>query len=195
MARLNDRFGRARITQTLVGSRSKEVLDARLDRLSTYGLLSDLGADYVWSLLNSLIQAGCIAVSDSRYPTLALTKLGNEVMRRNKNVPLVMPERAESTTPKKSKRKSSRSAEGHQEPPRNETLFEALRTWRREKAGELGNLPAYVVYTDRTLKELAARMPETQADLLEVPGIGPAKARQYGAETLRVIKKLSGKNR
>jgi superfamily II DNA helicase RecQ len=69
-----------------------------------------------------------------------------------------------------------------------------LRSWRREKAGELGNLPAYVVYTDRTLKELAARMPETQADLLEVPGIGPAKARQYGAETLAVIRRLSGKD-
>ena len=194
VARLNGQFGRDRITQTLVGSRSKEVLDARLDRFSTYGLLSDLGADTVWGLLNALIQAGCIAVSDGRYPTLALTKLGSEVMRRDKNVPLVMPERAESRTPKKPKRKSPRSAEGHQEPPHNELLFEALRTWRREKAGELGNLPAYVIYTDRTLKELAARMPETQADLLAVPGIGPAKARQYGVETLRVIKKLSGKN-
>jgi ATP-dependent DNA helicase RecQ len=195
VARLNGRFGRARITQTLVGSRSKEVLDARLDRFSTYGLLSDLGADHVWGLLNALIEAGCIAASDSRYPTLALTKLGGEVMRRNKSVPLVVPERAESRTPKSLKRKSPRSAEDRQELRHNETLFEALRTWRREKAVELGNLPAYVVYADRTLKELAARMPQTQADLLEVPGIGPAKVRQYGAETLAVIRKLSGKNR
>lgn len=194
VARLNGRFGRARIMQTLVGSRSKEVLDARLDRFSTYGLLSDLGADYVWALLNALIQAGCIAVSNSRYPTIALTKLGSEVMRRKKSVPLVMPEDAGLKTPKKSQRKSPRPAEGYREPPHNETLFEALRSWRREKAGELGNLPAYVVYTDRTLKELAARMPETQADLLEVPGIGPAKARQYGAETLAVIRRLSGKD-
>lgn len=195
VARLNGRFGRARITQTLVGSRSKEVLDARLDRFSTYGLLSDLGADYVWGLLNALIQAGCISVSDSQYPTISLTKLGGEVMRRNKSVPLVMPERAESRTPKRSKRKSPRFSEDHQEPPHNETSFEALRTWRRQKAVELGNLPAYLVYTDRTLKELAARMPQSQADLLEVPGIGPAKARQYGAETLAVIRRLSDKNR
>ncbi len=193
VARLNGRFGRTRITQTLVGSRSKEVLDARLDRFSTYGLLADLGSDYVWGLLNALIQAGCIAASDSRYPTLALTKLGGEVMRCNKSVPLVMPEGAESGPFERSKRKSRRSAAGHQEPPHNETLFKALRSWRREKAVELGNLPAYVVYTDRTLKELAARMPQTQADLLEVPGIGPAKARQYGAETLALIRRLSDK--
>ena len=88
-----------------------------------------------------------------------------------------------------------RSAEDRQELPHNETLFEALRTWRREKAVELGNLPAYVVYTDRTLRELAAGMPQTQVDLLEVPGIGPAKARQYGAETLAVVRRLSGENR
>ncbi len=51
----------------------------------------------------------------------------------------------------------------------------------------------HVVYTDRTLRELAARMPKTQAELLEVAGIGPAKARQYGTETLAVIRKLSEK--
>ena len=56
VARVNGRFGRARIAQTLVGSRSKEVIDARLDQLSTYGLLAEQGADYVWSLLDALIR-------------------------------------------------------------------------------------------------------------------------------------------
>jgi len=51
----------------------------------------------------------------------------------------------------------------------------------------LGNVPAYIVYPDRTLKELARRAPQTEAELLEVRGIGPAKARQFGKETLAVI--------
>ena len=71
VARVNGRFGRGRIAQCLAGSRSKEVLDARLDRLSTYGLLKDLGEDYVWSLLNALIRASCLAVSGGQYPTLS----------------------------------------------------------------------------------------------------------------------------
>jgi len=73
------------------------------------------------------------------------------------------------------------------------TLFEALRAWRREKVSAMGNVPAYIVYPDRTLEELARVKPQSEAELLEVRGIGPAKARQFGAETLAVIRKLGGK--
>ncbi len=92
VARVNGRFGRSRIAQTLVGSRSKDVVDARLDRLSTYGLLRDVGADYVWSLLDTLIRAGCVALSSGKYPTLSLTELGGDVMRRKKTIPLPLPD-------------------------------------------------------------------------------------------------------
>jgi len=74
--------------------------------------------------------------------------------------------------------------------PYDEKLFEALRTWRREKVTAMGNVPAYIVYPDRTLEELARVKPQSEAELLEVRGIGPAKARQFGAETLAVIRKL-----
>ena len=60
----------------LVGSRSKEVIDARLDQLSTYGLLAEQGADYVWSLLDALIRIGCLDLSAGQYPTVSLTPLG-----------------------------------------------------------------------------------------------------------------------
>ncbi len=91
VARVNGRFGRGRIVQTLVGSRSKEVLEAGLDRLSTYGLLKELGTDYAWGLVNTLIRVGCLAVSDGQYPTLSLTPLGWEVMQARQRVPMVLP--------------------------------------------------------------------------------------------------------
>ena len=93
VGRMNGRFGRGRVTQTLVGSHSKEVLDAGLDRLSTYGLLAEEDADYVWSLLDALIKADCIAVSDGKYATISLTALGLEVVHRRKIIPLVLPAR------------------------------------------------------------------------------------------------------
>ncbi len=65
--------------------------------------------------------------------------------------------------------------------------FEALKQWRREKAVRSGGVPAYIIYPDRTLEELARVKPASEADLLEVKGIGPAKARMFGAETLAVI--------
>ncbi len=102
VARVDGRYGRGRIVQTLVGSRSKDVLDVGLDRLSTYGMLRDLGADYVWGLLNTLIRTGCVAVSSGQYPTLSLTELGGEVMRKQKKIPLALP--TATKTPAKSAR-------------------------------------------------------------------------------------------
>lgn len=92
VAHVNARFGRGRIAQCLVGSRSKEMLDARLDRLSTYGLLNEWGEDYVWGLLNALIRAGCLAVSSGQYPTLSLTELGGDIMRKKQKIPMVLPQ-------------------------------------------------------------------------------------------------------
>jgi len=183
VARVNGRFGRARIAQTLVGSRSKEVVDVRLDQLSTYGLLAEQGADYVWSLLDALIRAGCIAVSSGQYPTLSLTELGNDVMRRKKPISLAMPE----LKTKRKKEKAVASDERDAAANYNVQVFEALRQWRREKAAKLGG-PAYLVFPDKTLQELARALPESPADLLNIRGIGPAKAQRFGDEALEVIR-------
>jgi len=184
VARVNGRFGRGRIVQTLVGSRSKDVLDVGLDRLTTYGMLRDLGEDYVWALLNELIKAGCIEVSAGQYPTLSLTPLGRDVMVKKQAIPLTLPERAASQ--KRPTKDKSRPTLRVGETDYDAKLFDALRDWRREKAGAIG-IPAYLIYPDRTLQELARVKPRSEAELLEVKGIGPAKARQFGAETLAII--------
>jgi len=192
VARLNGRFGRGRTVQTLVGSRSNEVLDAGLDRLSTYGLLSEFGHDYVWSLLNTLIQAGCISVSSGEYPTLSLTELGGEVMHRREEIRLALPvlDHTKPVQRSRSRPEKQRQNKHSEESPYDVKLFEALRTWRRNKASALGDAPAFLIYADLTLKELARRKPVTDMELLEVRGIGPAKARQFGVETLQVIREF-----
>jgi DNA helicase-2/ATP-dependent DNA helicase PcrA len=65
-------------------------------------------------------------------------------------------------------------------------LFEALRAWRREQALK-GGVPAYVVFNDATLRAVAEQRPATVAELLDVPGIGPAKAERFGADVLRIV--------
>ncbi len=183
VARVDGRFGRGRIAQTLVGSRSKDVLDAGLDRLSTYGLLRDAGEDYVWSLLDVLIRAGCVAVSGGQYPTLSLTELGREVMLKKKTIPLAKPVLM-AKPPKPGRARKGVPAKEREPADYDEKLFGALKEWRRKRAGAL---PAYLIYPDRTLQELARVKPKTEAELLEVKGIGPAKARMFGAETLGMI--------
>lgn len=197
VARVDGRFGRGRIAATLVGSRSKEVIDVGLDRLSTYGLLRDLGADYVWSLLDELIKKGCIAVSGGEYPTVSLTELGGDVMRKKKSIPMLMPaltipKRADKTTGSRKKSRSDKPGQDDEE-PFDEKLFEQLREWRRDRAAAMGGLPAYLIYSDKALKDLARLKPTTEEELMEVRGIGPAKARQFGAETIAVLRRFGAK--
>ncbi len=203
VARVNGKFGRARIAQTLLGDRTKAVFDAGLDQLSTYGLLSDLGSDYVWKLLEVLIGAGCIAVTDDQYHLLSLTPLGGDVMRRKQALPLALPALmmrrggakagaggGKGKRKKREQKPTETTATDTPSPesPHDARLFEELKKWRRRKAEAMGGVPAYLIYPDKTLQDLARVKPKTAVELLEVRGIGEAKARQFGAETLRVIR-------
>ncbi|MCB1071355.1 MAG: RecQ family ATP-dependent DNA helicase, partial [Kiritimatiellae bacterium] len=149
VARVDGRFGRGRIAQTLLGSKSRDVLDVGLDRLSTYGLLSDKAADYVWEVLDALVAAGCLQVVGDPYPTLSLTPLGRKVMMRQQTVPLLLPQPGGRGAP--AKRKTEMLIEA---PDADPDLVALLKEWRRNKAVELGNKPAYTVYTDKTLHHL-----------------------------------------
>jgi len=192
VARLKGRFGRGRVTQTLVGSRAKEVLEAGLDRQSTYGLLANEGTDFTWNLIDTLIAADCIAVSGEKYPTITLTPLGHDVARGKKNIPLVMPSRKppqDDTLRGKTRRKKANTIpDDFPAGGQAANVLERLKEWRRQKAAALGGVPAYIVYPDSTLKQLAIVLPRTQEELRLVTGIGPVKARQFGSETLEIIR-------
>ena len=208
VGRLQGRFGRGRITQTLVGSRAKEVLEAGLDRQSTYGLLADEGSDFVWSLIDALISVSCIAGSGDKYPTIALTPLGYEVAQGQKSVPLVMPSRHPAPDKKTRRGKSDPSELVRLRSPQVRAgkkatdkvpddfpvsgpavvVLKRLKEWRRRKAAAMGGVPAYIIYPDKTLKELALALPHTRQELLLIRGIGPAKALQFGKETMEIIR-------
>ncbi len=223
VGRLLGRYGRGRITQILVGSRAREVLESGLDRQSTYGLLAAEGSDFVWSLIDALIAVGCIAVSGDKYPTLTLTPLGLEVAQGQKSVPLVMPARrpapdnkaprgkatpatdsSAGTLTKLSSSKKRHGGAGKQArttdavpddfptngPPVN--VLKRLKEWRRRKAAAMGGVPAYIIYPDKTLQQIALSLPHKPEDLLLIRGIGPAKARRFGKETLEIVRSASG---
>jgi ATP-dependent DNA helicase RecQ len=67
--------------------------------------------------------------------------------------------------------------------------FEALKAWRLEEA-RAREVPAYVVFNDRTLAELATRLPADERSLLDVPGVGPAKIAIYGQALLRMLAEM-----
>jgi len=86
------RFGKGTVAAVLRGSTSKQVIEGKLDRLTTYGLLRDMRQDEITAYIKALIDAGCIAVEKGMYPTVSLTDFGREVMKSRAEVMLELPD-------------------------------------------------------------------------------------------------------
>jgi ATP-dependent DNA helicase RecQ len=171
------RFGRGRIVQTLVGSRSREIIQARLDQLSTYGLLQSEGVAYLNQLLRELQDAGMLISSGGEYPMVTLTQLGDEVMKGRTDYELRWPQRTGSkSTARKSKSKASALEEMV---PVDAALFERLKKVRLELAREHGNVPAYVIFPDDTLRAFARLKPRSVEAGRKIRGVGEIKAQRY----------------
>ncbi|HXU09739.1 MAG TPA: RecQ family ATP-dependent DNA helicase [Blastocatellia bacterium] len=91
VARMNGRFGKGTVAAVLRGSKSSQVAEHKLDRLSTYGLLRDMTQDDIGLYIKALMQAGCIAAGKGLYPTVSLTDFGREVMAARAEVLLDVP--------------------------------------------------------------------------------------------------------
>ena len=93
-ARMQGRFGKGLLASTLRGSRARNVLQAGLDGLSTYGILDDMTQEELLTYIDALVAANCLRVTGGAYPTVSLTSLGGDVMRERANVELALPETA-----------------------------------------------------------------------------------------------------
>ena len=196
VARLPARFGVARIAQVLVGSRSREVLDRRLDRLPTFGRLADLPVEEVKSLLDALLEAALLerrGIEGGRPGAfvLALTEEGTAVMRAERRPSLALPGGAlpRPARPRSKSRALSRdvaqaSVAGRAAP--DARLLHRLKTWRAAEARRRG-VPAYVIFHDATLETLAIERPRDSGGLRAVRGLGPAKLEAYGEMLLKML--------
>jgi ATP-dependent DNA helicase RecQ len=91
-SRMKGRFGKNMLAATLRGSAAKNVMQARLNELSTYGLLKDISQDEILVYVDSLCSGDCLRVSPGAYPTVSITELGNRVMREQERIELALPE-------------------------------------------------------------------------------------------------------
>lgn len=172
------RFGRGRIVQTLVGSRSQEIINAQLDRLSTYGLLKTDGVAYLNQLLRELQDAGMLVSSGGQYPMVTLTRRGDEVMKGRTDYQLRWPQRSSSD---KSAARKTRAKESSLEDllPVDTAILERLRRLRLDLAREQGNVPAYIIFPDETLRAFARLKPASVEAGRKIRGVGEVKASKY----------------
>ena len=155
----------------LAGSRSQEILGAGLDRLSTYGILSDLNTTWLSALMRALHDAGLVRTEAGEYPLLTLTALGVRAMRGAASYRLVWPER-------RAKGAASPAAAALPDHGFDPGLYARLRDVRTAIARR-EQVPRYVVFSNKTLEALTRHRPTTTEAALGVPGIGEAKAARY----------------
>jgi ATP-dependent DNA helicase RecQ len=175
--RLGQRFGGTYTAAVLTGSNDKRILENRHDALSTYGLLSDHSQRTVHDWIEQLEGQGCIE-KVGEYNVLNVTEKGWRVLKGNETPRLLKP----AEKPAKVSKVVEDSWEGV-----DRGLFEALRKLRRDIARKKG-VPAFVVFGDAVLRDMARRRPSTYENLLDVKGIGEKKRRQYGELVLGLIK-------
>ena len=179
VARQKERFGADYTAGVLVGSREDRIIANHHDQLSTYGILKDATRPVVRDWIEQLADQECI-VRVGEYGVLKLTPKGARVLK-GEETPLLLESRRKKAPPKKS------AVEGDSWADVDRMLFERLRKMRLELARR-NNIPAYVVFGDVTLRDLARKRPMTKEALLGVSGIGLKKLEQYGEIILKIIR-------
>lgn len=173
------RFGRDRIIKCLVGSKAKTIVQADLDKLPTWGILSTLTANFVSDLFDAMAQQGLTETTEGEYPMLQLTEFGSRVMFGEVETELAWPE------VKISKSESNLEDKGF---TFEESLFQALVSKRNEIRRKKGNVPAYTIFPNLVLQQLATLKPASAEEAMEIKGIGPAKADTILPEFLEIIR-------
>jgi ATP-dependent DNA helicase RecQ len=174
--RLGERFGGGYTASVLVGSQEKRILENKHDTLTTYGLLSDYSKNTVHDWIEQLEGQDYIE-KVGEYNVLNVTEKGWHVLKGYETPRLLKP--AEKPT------KISRVVEDSWEGV-DKSLFEVLRKLRADIARKKG-IPAYIVFGDAALRDMARRRPSSPKRFLEVKGVGEKKRRQYGEVILAAI--------
>lgn len=170
VARLNERFGADYTTKVLAGSGEKRILDAGHDQLSTYGLLQEESAKTIRDWIEQLVGQEFLR-KEGEYQTLTLTETGRALLRGDGAPRLLRPSSQAIT---KAAGYDAVSWEGV-----DRDLFESLRQLRKSRA-DAKQVPAYVVFSDATLRDMARRRPTTLETMRNVKGVGEKKLADYG---------------
>ena len=179
--RTGQRYGAGHLIDVLRGELSDKVLEKGHERLSTFGIGSDLDEKHWRMVFRQLVAHDFVCVDHERYNALALTETARPLLRGEAGLLVRLP------PGKHYKPKRQRGTRGRDIPGGvPATLFERLRVWRAN-AAQARNVPAYVIFHDATLRDIAIVRPETLDDLQQITGVGERKLEAYGKEILEIV--------
>jgi ATP-dependent DNA helicase RecQ len=176
IVRTEERFGATHIIDIVTGSANQKIRDLGHDRLKTYGVGKGNNKKYWRQMIDELIAQKVIAKAEGLYPTLYLLPKAVRILKHEERIEIV----------RVLEKKSAKTVRKESGAPFDIDLFELLRTLRKQIADEQG-IPPYLVFSDRTLHDMAAIYPRTAEAMLTVSGVGEVKLERYGHQFLRLI--------
>jgi ATP-dependent DNA helicase RecQ len=190
IARVHGRFGLTLAAKLLRGEHDERLARTGLDRVRTFGTLSDFSEARIVRLLRRCVTAGWVGFHGDERPVVVLTEAGVAAMRGERPVRMLIPAEPIAQSVAAGARSERRAGAAAAAPDDldaiGQRLFEALRAHRLSVARSEG-VPPYFVASDRSLRDLATLRPRDSDALLQVHGIGPAKAARYGRGLLEVV--------
>lgn len=178
--RTGERFGAAHVIGVLRGSKAERVMAQGHDQLSVYGIAAEYSRDNLRDLVEELKRLDLLSVADGEFPTLSVTGRGREFLRNREQLTLSRPverETVSGTDPRVNRQDDGDYDAG---------LYNALSVLRRQIADERG-VPAFVIFGNRTLQDMALKAPRTPAEFARVSGVGRAKLEDLGEPFLTRI--------
>ncbi|MDD3022978.1 MAG: DNA helicase RecQ [Syntrophomonadaceae bacterium] len=166
--RMKQQYGSNLVAAVLKGSQQKRIYELDFDKLSTYGIMSDLKIEQIMELINLLTAEDYLSISGGQYPILKLTPNATPVLYQRERIIVRLPQPP--------------AAVSHES-----SVFQALRKLRQDIARQ-HNLPPYVIFPDTTLREMCSRLPLEREDMLQISGVGEIKFERYGSQFMELIK-------
>ncbi len=190
--RTGERYGGQTVISVLRGAKSQKISEAGLDTVSTWGIMKENTADYLWQLVNFALEKGFIE-KEPAYNVLSVTPDGWDFLKNGGQLILSLPEDFPVTAArgKSESRKSARPSKSSPVEPVNEELYTILKELRKTLAEQEG-MPPYVIATNVLLNEMCIHMPVTEAEMLAIHGMGQVKFEQYGRAFLTAIRHYKG---
>jgi ATP-dependent DNA helicase RecQ len=181
------RYGAGQVIDILLGRKTPKVIEHDHTSLTVFGIGTDVRESEWRGVVRQLLAQGLLGVIGD-YGTLALTEASGAVLSGQRQV-LLRREQTPAKIMSRSSRPVAELAPGL--PAAAAGLFERLRSWRAATAREQG-VPAYVIFHDATLREIAARQPSSLSELATVGGVGEAKLAKFGAQIIAVLRDAEG---
>jgi len=196
VARVHERFGLGMVVKLVRGEAEPRLARAGLTQVPTFGNLREHSEEWLLRLLRRCVAAGWIGFSGSDRPVVLLTEEGRAVMKGARPArillpPLAPPAPALGSTPAPRRPGSPAAGGGEELDAAGQALFDALRRHRLGLARAAG-VSAFVIASDRTLRDIARLRPRTLGELALAHGIGPQRVERYGEGWLAVVRDSAG---